>query len=116
MSGNEDIESYPLRSLHDFLTELNKEWDRFRTASVVGMATSGILMFFLIIRFLSLLRAIRRFGLIGVLEDLAFLILVGVFVIYEISLLIGQYNFFKKWERRVGLLLHLEERLIEERK
>lgn len=22
---------YPLRSLHDFLYELDKEWDRFRT-------------------------------------------------------------------------------------
>jgi len=115
MSKKEDLESYPIRSLHDFLTELNKEWDRFRTASLIGIVTSGALLFFLIIRFLNLLRMIRKPpGLIGVIDEFIFLILVAVFVIYEISLLFGQYKFFKKWERRVGLLLHLEEKLLKE--
>lgn len=114
MSRKEDAVSYPLRSLHDFLNELDREWDKFRTASLIGMITSGALLFFLIIRFWVLLSRIRRFGLIGVIDEIAFLVLVAVFVSYEIFLLLRQYRFFKKWERRVGLLLHLEERLMGE--
>ena len=113
MNKKEDTESYPLKSIHDFLTELNREWDRFRSVSIIGIITSGVLLFFLSIRFLSLIIRIRNFGLIRHLEELIFYALVGTFVIYEISLLIGQHRFFKKWERRVGLLLHLEEKLME---
>jgi len=113
MSQKEDAESYPLKSLHDFLSELDKEWDKFRTASLIGMVTSGLLLVFLVIRFLGLLARIRRFELIGVLDEFIFLILVAAFVGYEISLLLAQYNFFKRWERRVGLLLHLEEEMME---
>lgn len=113
MDGKQDLESYPLKSLHDFLTELDKEWDRFRTASLIGIITSGILLIFVVLRFLPLLAMIRRAGLLRVINDLMFLVLVLAFIIYEISLLLRQYKFFKKWERRVGLLLHLEERLME---
>lgn len=113
MSKNEDTEPYPLRSLHNFLTELDKEWDRFRTASLIGIITSGLLFFFLIPRFLVTLSRIRRLGIIPVINEFVFLFLVTVFLIYEISLLLRQYQFFKRWERRIGLLLHLEERLIE---
>ena len=113
MSIKEDVGSYPLKSLHDFLTELDREWDRFRTVSIIGIVTSGLLMFFLMIRFIRLIPLIKRVGLIPVLDELVFLIFIAVFVIYEISLLFGQYKFFKRWERRIGLLLHLEERLME---
>lgn len=114
MSREEEAESYPLRSLHDFLNELDREWDKFRTASLIGMVTSVALLLFFAIRFLGLLIKIRRVGLIGVIDEFAFLILVAAFVIYEIFLLLRQYRFFKKWERRVGLLLHLEGRLMGE--
>ena len=115
MSEREDVESYPLRSLHDFLTELDEEWDRFRTASLIGIVTSGVLVIFIVLRFLALLRMMRGPpGLLGVLDDLIFLILVSAFLVYEISLLLRQYKFFRKWERRMGLLLHLEERLMGE--
>jgi len=56
----------------------------------------------------------QRSGLIAVIDEFAFDILVVVFVIYEISLLLRQHGFFKKWERRIGLLLHLEDRLAED--
>lgn len=114
MKRKEDVESYPLRSLHDFLSELDKEWDSFRTASLIGILTSGILLVFVIFRLLALLATLRRpgVGLFAILNDLLFLVLVVAFVVYEIFLLLRQYRFFKKWERRVGLLLHLEERLM----
>ena len=114
MSRKDEEASYPLRSLHDFLTALDKEWDRFRTTAVVGIITTGILLVFVIYRILVLLVALRRQGMIPALDDIIFFLFVGVFAAYEISLLLRQHRFFKRWERRVGLLLHLEERLIGE--
>ena len=114
MDKKEESEHYPLKSMHDFLSELDKEWGKFRTASLIGIVTSGALIVFLIFRFLGLLWRIRNLGLrfIEVLDEFVFLVLVAVFVSYEIYLLLRQYKFFARWERRVGLLLHLEERLM----
>jgi cytochrome c oxidase subunit IV len=110
----EESEHYPLKSLHDFLNELDKEWGRFRTASLIGIVSSGLLVAFLVSRFMGLLWRIRNLGLrfVEVLDEFVFLVLVAVFVSYEIYLLLRQYKFYAKWERRVGLLLHLEERLM----
>lgn len=114
MSRKEEPGPYPLKSLHDFLNELDKEWDVFRTASLIGIITSGILLVFVVLRSLTLLPQLRRpGGFFAVFNDILFFLLVAGFVIYEIILLSRQYKFFKKWERRVGLLLHLEEKLIE---
>ena len=112
MSTRDDVDSYPLRSLHDFLNELDREWDVFRTASLIGMVTSGILFIFVSLRLFPLLQTMRKVGLLRVINDLIFLLFVLAFIVYESSLLIRQYRFFKKWERRVGLLLHLEEKLM----
>jgi len=94
--------------------ELDKEWDSFRTASIIGIITSTILLIFLVLRVLAFFAMMRRPGPgpFALINDLLFLILIAAFVVYEISLLLRQYRFFAKWERRVGLLLHLEERLM----
>jgi len=112
---SEEEATYPVKSLHDFLVELDKEWDKFRTASLIGMIISGVLLVFFIIRFLGLLLSIRIGArkFLEVIDDFAFQILVAVFIIYEISLLLRQYRFFSKWEQRIGSLLRLEERLME---
>ena len=34
---------YPVKSLHDFLFELDKEWTKFRNGTLIGLASSGIL-------------------------------------------------------------------------
>ena len=116
MTRNES-EAYPLKSLHDFLNELNIEWEKFRRAALIGMITSGVLFIFLLLRILSIVASLRRsgVGLFSILYDVLFFILIAVFVIYEIILLLDQHKFFKKWERRVGLLLHLEESIMEKR-
>jgi hypothetical protein len=110
--------SYPLKSLHDFLSELDYEWDKFRRASIIGIVTSGVLLIFLFPRILSSFLALIRkpiIGLFNILNDVIFLFLIAAFVVYEIFLLLSQYKFFKKWEKRVGLLLHLEERIMKDR-
>jgi len=99
---------YPVRSLHEFLAELNKEWDKFRTGSLVGMVTSGALLVFIVLRFLGAIRH-RDVG------DVVFFLFIAALLVYSIFALLAQYRFFKRWERRVGLLLHLEEELIGEK-
>ncbi len=102
---------YPLKSLHDFLTELDREWSKFKMGSLIGMITSGALLLFLIRLILLELRPPRPiFNL-----DLLFLIFAAIFLVYSIYALFAQYRFFNRWERRIGLLLHLEEQLISEK-
>jgi len=98
---------YPLRSLHDFLYELNDEWDRFRTGSLVGVVVSCALLIFSFVRVLAALRNRALF-------DLIFMILVIGALVYTISALLAQHRFFKKWERRIGMLLHMEEKILSE--
>jgi hypothetical protein len=98
---------YPLRSLHDFLYELDKEWNRFRTGSLIGVIVSFALLLF---SFARLLAALRNRAVL----DLLFMIVIIAALIYTVSALLAQHRFFRKWERRIGLLLHLEEKIISE--
>ena len=109
MSEKKHEKTYPVRTLHDFLSELDKEWSKFRTGSLVSMIASGVLLVFFVSRFL--LFALKRLDIM----DTIFLVFVAVFLIYSIYALNGQYRFFNKWERRMGLLLHLEEELMSEK-
>jgi hypothetical protein len=98
---------YPLRSLHDFLYELDKEWDRFRTGSLIGLVVSGVLLLFSLTRLLVALRNRAFFELI-------FMLAVVAALVYTVSALLAQHRFFKKWERRIGILLHMEEKILGE--
>ncbi|MCW4008703.1 MAG: hypothetical protein NWF09_08480 [Candidatus Bathyarchaeota archaeon] len=106
MSEEKSEKSYPIKSLHDFLFELDKEWSKFRNGTLIGLISSG----FLFIVVLWLILIIRRMELgLGVF---VFLIVAGVFLGYSIYAMYSQYRFFSKWERRIGLLLHLEEEIL----
>lgn len=97
---------YPVKSLHDFLFELDKEWGKFRNGTLIGLISSG----FLFIVVLWLILIIRRLDLgLGVF---LFLVVAGVFLGYSTYAMYSQYRFFNKWERRIGLLLHLEEQIL----
>ena len=98
---------YPLRSLHDFLYELDKEWDRFRTGSLIGVIVTFLL---LLASILLMLGALREGAVLAVVF---MLVIVGALV-YTVSALLAQHRFFKKWERRIGLLLHMEEKILSE--
>ena len=106
-TGDEKV--YPVKSLHDFLYELDKEWTKFRNGTLIGLFSSGIL--FLIV--VGLLLRTRHFGL-G-LVDFVVLIFAGIFLGYSIYAMYSQFRFFNKWERRVGLLLHMEEEMLTEK-
>lgn len=100
---------YPVKSLHDFLFELDREWTKFRNGTLIGLFSSGIL--FLLVVWLLL--RIRHLGL-G-LVDFVLLIFAGAFLGYSIYAMYSQYRFFNRWERRVGLLLHMEEQMLTEK-
>ena len=99
---------YPLRSLHDFLYELDKEWDKFRTGSLIGVIVSFILL---------LASVILMFGAVmqGSIGGAILMVVIVAALIYTVSALFAQHKFFKKWERRIGILLHLEERILNEK-
>jgi cobalamin biosynthesis protein CobD/CbiB len=98
---------YPLRSLHDFLYELDKEWDRFRTGSLIGVIVSCIL---LLASFGLMLVALKERALFGII----LMVVIVVALVYTVSALLAQHRFFRKWERRIGLLLHMEEKILSE--
>jgi hypothetical protein len=100
---------YPIKSLHDFLAELDSEWTKFRNGSLIGLAASTILFVIVV----GIILRIRRIGL-GLL-DFVLLLFAGAFLIYSIYVLYRQFRFFSRWERRVGLLRHLEEEMLEEK-
>jgi len=100
---------YPVKSLHDFLFELEKEWVKFRNGTLIGLASSAIL-FILVV---WLLIRIRHFGLGFV--DFVLLIIAGVLLGYSIYAMYSQYRFLNKWERRIGLLVHMEEQMLSEK-
>ena len=104
-----DEKPYPVKSLHDFLSELDKEWTKFRNGTLIGLISSGIL--FLIV--VGLLLRTRHYGL-G-LVDFIILIFAGIFLGYSIYAMYSQFRFFNKWERRVGLLMHMEEEMLSEK-
>ena len=99
---------YPVRSLHDFMYELNREWSKFRNGTLIGLASSGVLFIVVV----SLIFRVRRLEL-GVIE-FSILVLVGVLLGYSIYAMYSQYRFFNRWERRIGLLLHLEQQILNE--
>lgn len=100
---------YPVKSLHDFLFELDKEWTKFRNGTLIGLASS-VILFLLVV---WLLLRIRHLGL-GLI-DFILLIFASIFLGYSIYAMYSQYRFFNKWERRVGLLLHMEDEMLAQK-
>jgi hypothetical protein len=106
MGEEKNEKPYPVKSLHDFLYELDREWSKFRNGTLIGLISSGFL--FIVVVWLILI--MRRLDL-GLGIPL-FLIVAAVFLGYSIYAMYSQYRFFNKWERRIGLLLHLEEQIL----
>ena len=109
MAENKKEDIYPVKSLHDFLYELDREWNRFRNGTLISLVSSSILFIIVV----GLILRTKRLSL-GIL-DFSLLIVAGIFLGYSIYALYRQYRFLNKWERRIGLLLHLEEQMLAEK-
>jgi len=109
MSKENNDEVYPVKSLHEFLYSLDREWSKFRNGTLISLVSSSLL--FLVV--IGVIFRARYFGL-G-LSVFVLLLFVGVLLGYSIYALYSQYRFFNRWERRIGLLLHIEEKLLAEK-
>jgi hypothetical protein len=109
MSDEKREKAYPIKSLHDFLYELDREWSKFRNGTLISLVSSGI--FFIVVAWLLLRARYFDLGLIG----FVLLLFAAAFLGYSIYSMYSQYRFFNRWERRIGLLLHMEEELLAEK-
>lgn len=108
MDEREEGPQLPLRTLHDFLFEIDREWNRFRTGSLVSVITSILLFVLFLPRFF--LYTLRRGGPFDKLFAVA---IIGT-LFYNAYLAWGQHQFYRRWEKRLGLLLHFEEKILAE--
>ena len=104
-----ETKHYPVKSLHDFLFELDQEWTKFRNGALFALISSGLL--FIIVIWLIL--RIRHFGL-GFIDFIIFII-AAIISGYSIYAMYSQYRFLSKWERRLGLLVNIEEQMLSEK-
>lgn len=108
MSENDRRRQLPIRTLHDFLLEINNEWSRFRRGSLLTIIITILLFFLFIPRyFVQTLISRDRFDTV-----IAVGIIIALF--YSVYLAFRQYRFYQRWERRIALLLHLEEELLDQ--
>ncbi|RLI10646.1 hypothetical protein DRO42_00640 [Candidatus Bathyarchaeota archaeon] len=98
----------PLRTLHEFLFEIEREWDKFRTGSLLSIVTSLLLFVLFLPRFF--LFTLRRGGPL----DKVFVFAIIATLLYNVYLAYGQHEFYRRWEKRLGLLLHMEEEILGE--
>ena len=97
----------PLRTFHDFFFELSEEWDKFRRGSMWSIVTTVLIFLLFIPRYLiATLKTPNRF------DTLVALVIVAA-LFYNIYLSYKQHSFYSRWEKRLGLLLHLEEQILE---
>jgi cation transport ATPase len=107
LSDNNHRRQLPIRTLHDFLLEISEEWGRFRRGSLLTMIVTILLFLLFIPRyFVFTLISRDRFDTV-----IAVAIIIALF--YSVYLAFRQYRFYQRWERRIGLLLHLEEQLLD---
>ena len=104
-----DNKSYPIKSLHDFLFELDQEWTKFRNGTLFALVSSG----FLFIIVIWLILRTRHFGLN--LIDFIFFIAAAIISAYTIYAMYSQYRFLNRWERRLGVLVQVEEQMFSEK-
>jgi hypothetical protein len=50
-------------------------------------------------------------GLVG----FVLLIIAAIILAYSVYAMYAQYRFLNRWERRIGLLLHMEEQMLAEK-
>lgn len=98
----------PVQGIHDFLTEIDEGWSRFKTGSLLSIVTTCLLMVMFIPRYFIL--TIRQPGYIDTL------IAIGIIaaLVSTIYLSYRQYRFYGRWEKRIELLIHLEKELMGE--
>jgi peptidoglycan biosynthesis protein MviN/MurJ (putative lipid II flippase) len=108
MTENEKQEMYPVRTMHEFLYQVEHETNRFKRGAVISILISAFMLVLIAVVSYELIP--RGFAVSGV-------ILIGVLtglLIYSIYLMSFQYRFFRRWEKRLNQLNTLEAKLMPE--
>lgn len=104
--GEKDQPDLPIRALHDFLTEIEEEWGRFKNGKPPqhhhDNPTHAHVPSTLLHRDDTPTRVPDTLIALGIVVTL----------LYTIYLSYRQHVFYAKWEKRIALLLHLEEELM----
>lgn len=106
MSEERKSRNLPVRTLHEFLIEISNEWNRFRNGSLLSIITTLILFVLFIPRYFLL--TLRQQGYFDTIIALGIIIA----LLYNIYLSYRQHQFYQRWEKRMGLLLHIEEEIL----
>lgn len=101
-------DTLPLRSIHDFLFEIESEWGSFRTGSLLSLVTTVLLFIVFLPRYF--LVTLRQ----GDPLDKLVAVTIAGLLLYSAYTSWRQHKFYQRWEKRLGLLLHLEKELLGE--
>jgi hypothetical protein len=108
MSQEEPEKIYPIKTLHEFLSESNREWRRFKRGTLMSLFVLTLLLS-------SLGPLVYRAVRLGLdIFDVVFLGSLSAFLIYVIYIMAVQYRYFKKWGSRMEQLACLEEKILAE--
>jgi peptidoglycan biosynthesis protein MviN/MurJ (putative lipid II flippase) len=108
MTEKENQEVYPVRTMHEFLYQVEHETNRFKRGAVISILISALML--VLIAFVLYALIPRGYSVSGV-------ILIGVLaglLVYSIYLMSFQYRFFRRWEKRLNQLNALEANLMPE--
>jgi Flp pilus assembly protein TadB len=108
MNKKEQEQTYPLRTIHEFLYQVEKETNRFKRGAIISIMVSALMLAVLV--FVAYITVLRSFVPSGII---LLAVLAGVLV-YSIYLMTFQYRFFRKWENRLNRLSMLEEKMMPE--
>jgi cobalamin biosynthesis protein CobD/CbiB len=108
MTQKDPEEVYPVRTMHEFLYQVEKETNRFKRGAVISIMVSALMLVVLVaVAYITVLRSFVPSGII------LLAVLAGVLV-YSIYLMGFQYRFFRTWENRLNRLNRIEEKLMPE--
>ena len=108
MMEKEKQEVYPVRTMHEFLYQVEHETNRFKRGAVISILISAFMLVLTAVVSYTLIP--RGFAVSGVI---LIAVLAGLLV-YSIYLMSFQYRFFRRWEKRLNQLNELEAKLMPE--
>ena len=115
----EGAPSYPIKSFHEFLLDVENELKKYRQVALIGIGACLFILVifirFIYIRFLFFPPILRPRLTRGILLFDSILIIIALACLfYSIYVLVGQNTFFRKWENRFTQLHAIEEKLLKE--
>ena len=106
MMAEKDNQEYPVRTMHEFLYQVERETNRFKRGAVISILISAIMLVLIAVVFYELIP--RGFTASGII----LLAVLAGFLVYSIYLMSFQYRFFRRWEKRLNVLNQIEEKLM----